>query len=80
MLDQKKRDEAIQIELREFIDKISSFEQFVIPCGVKADLLRKDVLLMRDNCTKEVSQFLEKLSAAIAERDISEKKLSWSEY
>ena len=48
ILNLKKHEENLHVELRELIDKVSGFEKFVIPCGEKANKLRKDVLDWRD--------------------------------
>ena len=51
VLDLKKREDNIYTELRELIDKMSSFETFVLPCGDSASLLRKSVSTMRSSST-----------------------------
>ena len=75
ILDLKKRTDNVQLELREFIEKISKFEKFVMPCGPNANDLRKNVIDMRDTCTYATEKYLENLVKVIIERDISEKKL-----
>ena len=75
VLDLKKSEETFHVELREFIDKVSSFEKFVLPCGAHAADMRKSVTDMRDECTKLLETFLKNVGDAISSRDISEKKL-----
>ena len=75
VLDLKKSEETFHVELREFIDKVSSFEKFVLPCGAHAADMRKSVTDMRDECTKLLETFLKNVGDAISSRDISVKKL-----
>ena len=75
ILDVKKREESFHVELRELMDKISSFEKYVLPCGDKVADLRKTVIGLRDGGTKLLDEFLKNLRKVITDRDISEKKL-----
>ena len=75
VLELKKRQEDFQLELLELIDKVSSFVKFVLPLGKLADVLRTDVLKMRDACTTILDLFLNNVLRVTSERDISEKKL-----
>ena len=75
ILELKKREDSIHLELRELIDKISEFEKFVIPCGNSADDMRKRVVAMRNNCSRFVERYNTDVSGAITRRDISERKL-----
>ena len=75
ILDMKKCEGDRHLELRELIDKVSSFEKFVLPCGKAADELRKIVRKMRDDSKNHLDNFLKKLKSVIKERDISEAKL-----
>ena len=78
ILDLKKREEALHVELRELIDKASDFEKFVLPVGDKADAERSLVVGYRDACSAKISVYLSELSRVISERDISEKKMAYS--
>ena len=71
----KKSEESFHVELRELIDKVSSFEQLVMPCGEQAQDMRDEVIKMRDSVTESVDEFIETLSIIIKARDISERKL-----
>ena len=75
VLDLKKREDNIYTELRELIDKMSSFETFVLPCGDSASLLRKSVSTMRSSSTSITDVFVKSVGKAMLDRDISEKKL-----
>ena len=75
ILDLKKREENLHVELRELIDKVSNFEKFVLPCGDLANDLRIEVSEMRLACSKGIMEYLTNLSKVISDRDISEKKL-----
>ena len=75
VLDWKKREDNIQSELRELIDKISAFEKFVLPCGSLATTMRDEVIVMRDECIVASQNFIKELDDVILARDISEKKL-----
>ena len=75
VLELKKREDNLHIELRELMDKISSFLKFIIPCGESAADLRKTVIKMRDDSTKLIENLQEKVGKVISDRDISEKKL-----
>ena len=75
VLDIKKGEENLNVELRELIDKVSCFEQLVMPCRELANTLRFDVLQRRDSCTEALDEFLKKLHKVIKDRDISERKL-----
>ena len=46
-----------------------------MPCGDKADALRKSVVTVRDASTKNLDSFLKSLADHIKDNDISEKKL-----
>ena len=75
ILDIKKGEENLNVELRELIDKVSCFEQTVMPCRELASKMRSEVLQKRDLCTEAVDEFLEKLDKVVKNRDISERKL-----
>ena len=75
ILDIKKGEENLHVELRELFDKVSSFEKLVMPCGERAGDMRDEVLQRRDACSEEFDEFLIKLSKVIKNRDISERKL-----
>ena len=75
ILDIKKCEGDRHIELRELIDKVSSFEKFVVPCGNAADGLKKTIHKIRDDSKGELDNFLERLASVIKKRDISEAKL-----
>ena len=76
ILEVKKREDNIHLELRELIDKASSFEKFVLPCGEAASDLRRRVNAVRDNCTECTQKFISDLNLIVSKRDISEKKLN----
>ena len=57
------------------IDRISSFQKFVLPCGDSSAEMRKNGIEMRDSSVEKITQNLEKVRNAISDRDISEKKL-----
>ena len=65
VLDLKKNEENLNVELRELIDKVSCFEQLVMPCRELANTLRFDVLQRRDSCTEALDEFLQKLHKVI---------------
>ena len=75
LLDLRKREENYHMEVRELIDKVSSFEKFVLPCSDATTDLRDEVLEMRNKCTDKLNLFLKKVRSAISIRDVSEKKL-----
>ena len=75
ILDVKKREESFHVELREFIDKVSSFEKLIMPCRGSVKTMHDDVITMRENCISYVDQFVDNLAAVIKSRDISERKL-----
>ena len=75
ILDIKKKEDSLGTELRELLDKISALIQYTVPCGVTADALRNEVIIIRDDIKSETDEFLETLNDIIANRDISEKKL-----
>ena len=57
VLDLKTRQVDFQLEFRELIDKVSSFETFVLPLGDLAADLRVDVLEIRDGSKKILDVF-----------------------
>ena len=71
VLEKKGGEESIHTELRELIDKVSSFEKFVLPCGVAAGKLRAEVIEMRSSCMNDMRIFLDDVEDAIKKRDIS---------
>ena len=75
ILDFKKHKDCINSELRKLIDKASSFETFVLPCGDAAADMREVVKSLRNRSTIIIEKFLKKLAEIILDRDISEKKL-----
>ena len=75
VLDLKKREDNIYTELRELIDKMTSFETFVLPCSDSAPPLRSSIRTMRSNSTSITDAFIKAVGKVILERDISEKKL-----
>ena len=75
ILDIKKSEENLHVELRELLDKVSCFEKLIMPCGKQACDMRNEVLQRRDACSEEFDEFLTKLSKVVKERDISERKL-----
>ena len=75
ILDIKKGEEAFHVELRELIDKVSSFEQLIVPCGKLAQDMRNEVLKVRDICAGSLDKFIENLNKVVKSRDISERKL-----
>ena len=76
ILNFKKREDGINSELRELIDKTSSFETFVLPSGDAAADMREVVKSLRNRSTIIIETFLKKLTEIISNRDISEDKLS----
>ena len=78
VLDLKKREDNLHTELRELIDKVSSFEKFVLPCGELASGLCEDVIKMRDSSTQILNTFLDSIADTLKSKDISEKKLKSS--
>ena len=60
------------------IDRISSFEKSVLPCGDSAAEMRKNVIEVRDSSVERIKQNLNKVRSAISDRDISKKKLKSS--
>ena len=80
ILNLKKHEENLHVELRELIDKVSGFEKFVIPCGEKANKLRKDVLDWRDKGATYLKKYLTAVNTRMSDRDISEKKLQTSAF
>ena len=75
ILDIKKSEENLNIELRELIDKVSCFEQLIMPCRELANTMRFEALQRQDSCTEALDEFLQKLYNVIKDRDISERKL-----
>ena len=75
ILDIKKGEEGFHVELRELIDKVSSFEKLIMPCRDLAKDKHDEVIKMREICITAVDKFVEKLLAAVKTRDISERKL-----
>ena len=75
ILNLKKREDGINSELRELLDKISSLIQFVVPCGNVAATMWKHIIAMRNNISREIELFLKKVQKTTVDRDISEKKL-----
>ena len=75
VLELKKHQEDFHLELRELIDKVSSFEKFVLPLGDLANEMRAGVTKMRDECTKFLNTILDDIVKVISARDISEKKM-----
>ena len=75
ILDLKKREEGFHMELRELIDKVSSFVKFILPCGDKVSEKRSSVIEMRESGTTFVETFLKAVRQVIEDRDISEEKL-----
>ena len=73
ILDIKKKEDSHGTELRELFD--TALIQYTVPCGVTADALRNEVIIMRDDIKSETDEFLETLNDIIVNRDISEKKL-----
>ena len=74
ILNLKKREDSFHTELREMLDKISSFVKFVLPCGDLASKMRKSVIEMCKNGAEEVNKIFDKVQDVILENDISEKK------
>ena len=58
ILDLKKGEENLHVELREVIDKVSGFEKLVMPCGDSAKNLRQDVWQRRDSCAEALDEYL----------------------
>ena len=75
VLDIKKCEEKYYTEHRELIDKVSSFEKFVMPCGASADKIRQEVVHVRDKSTTTLDTFIKSLTDHIKTNDISEEKL-----
>ncbi len=75
IMDLKKREENFHVELRELIEKVSLFDQFVLPCGELAKQKLTSATKMRDHSTKVLKKFLDDVDRVIKERVISEKKL-----
>ena len=75
ILDFKKRSDNINSELRELLDKISVFIQFILPCGVRGNQMFQNVVSIRESTSNETKMFLKLLQKTIEDRDISEKKL-----
>ena len=78
ILDLKKQEPSLHVELREFIDKVSEFNKFVLECGDTTASLSKDASAKCDACNSAMSHYLDRVSEIITEKDISEKKLSSS--
>ena len=74
VLELKKHKEDFHLELRELIDKVSSFEKFV-PLGNLADNLHANGIKMRDAGVMTLNAVLAYIVRVISERDISERKM-----
>ena len=75
ILELKKNEELLHVELRELMDKISAFETFILPCGDAATKNRKLASLIRAESGEKLNFYLRDLREVVVERDISEKKL-----
>ena len=75
VLELKKHKEDFHLELRELINKVSSFENFVLPLGNLADNLLADGIKMRDAGVMTLNAVLADIVRVISERDISERKM-----
>ena len=75
ILDLKKREDHYHVELREFVEKVTSYLQFVAPIRDQVTASCQRVSKMRDVCSKRITDFFASLSRAIIENDISEAKL-----
>ena len=65
ILDLKKREDGINSEVPELLDKISSLIQFVVPCGNEAATMCKNIIAMRNNISNETDNFLKNVRKAI---------------
>ena len=71
----KKREDALNLELREFIDKITSYTQYVAPCR---DLAENDISTlnkMREIVVDKLHDTFAKINDRILQDDITEEKL-----
>ena len=75
VIDLKKREENLHMELRELLDKVSSFDKFVLPCGEVTVQMRASAIKMRNESTDVLVKLLDQVDCVINERVISEKKL-----
>ena len=75
ILELKKKEECMHVELRELLDKASNLETFVMPCGREAQTLRDKVAHIRTEAGKDFNLYLQNLREVVACRDISEEKL-----
>ena len=75
ILDIKKSEENLHVELRELMNKVSCFETLIMPCGNLAYGMCDEVLQRRDACLEEFDKFLMELLRVVKERNISERKL-----
>ena len=71
----KKSEGNLHTEHRELIDKVSTFETYVSPCGDLASDLKDKVFDVRDKCSAIIWKYVDALDATIKDRDISEQKL-----
>ena len=63
------------MELRELLDKVSSFDKFVLPCGELTAQMRASAIKMRNESTDVLVKLLDQVDCVINERVVSEKKL-----
>ena len=75
VLNLKKTEENLHTAHRELIDKVSSFETYVLPCDDLVTELRDKVLDIRDKCSAMIWDYVDSLDKIIEDRDISEQKL-----
>ena len=75
VLDLKKAEGNLHTEHRELIDKVSSFETYVSPCGDLVTDLKDKIFDIRDKCSTMIWEYVDALDRTIKDRDISEQKL-----
>ena len=75
ILDLKKKEECLHVEMRELMDKASSFDTFVMPCGMDAKVFRDKVALIRSETGEKLTLYLKNLREVVAVRDITEEKI-----
>ena len=75
ILNLKKREDHYHTELREIIEKITSYSQFVVSFRDEVTATCAELSKMRDTVVSRVTDLFTKIDNIILEKDISEKKL-----
>ena len=75
ILNLQKQEDNFNLELLEFMEKVSEFALSVLPCQDEADDLCKQTQQMRNVCAKNVSDLFNEVKKLILSKDIPEKKL-----